>query len=223
MVSMRTMCRLKSIFGYFILTIILSACAANFADEQGIKDYVLDEDNGLVKSRKIGDFSSKLTYRPSDLFIAQELDGITSDKDSSYAQNVNQLLNKYKDYYYFVWEVSYSTDQGEHEALYTTGREGFSEVLQRLSFRMHEYANLTSSANDTIPVADAIFPRTYGMGSASTILMVYAKKNLDPEAKWISININELGLGLGDQKFRFSVEHMEDVPRLKRLKRFLNN
>lgn len=196
---------------YFLSAMLLCACQSKFVALEDLSAYVMDEDHGLVKSRTFNGFSSKLSYRPRDFFIAQELEGEDVNQLA-----VDKLLKKYKDYHYFVWELSYDGK----EALYAAGAERFSENVQNLAFRMGEYASLTTSQSDTIPLADAIFPRTYGMGSSTSVLMVFSgEATVDDE--WLSVNIAEMGFGLGDQLFRFKNKDLNAIPRLDVLKDYL--
>ncbi|ELR73391.1 Putative lipoprotein precursor [Fulvivirga imtechensis AK7] len=182
-------------------------CKPTYLSEEGLKSYVLDPDNELTKEISYKDYSVKVTFRPADLLIAQETGGETEVEK----EELERLRQKYSDHYYFILSLS----RDNKEAHYQTGQGfgQFSELVQRLSFRMHEYVNLTTSAQDTIHVGDYIFPRTYGMGGATNLMFAFNReKSIGKE--WLQLNLKEFGLGVGNQNFRFRIEDIETVPKI---------
>jgi hypothetical protein len=56
--------------------------------------------------------------------------------------------------------------------------------------------------------------RSHLPDQTSDIVIVF-KKGKSKGQDWIQFNLNEFGLGVGDQQFKFRVEDLEQVPRLK--------
>lgn len=185
---------------------MISGCNPEYLDsEEDLQAYVLDEGNDLIQKKQSKGYDVQVVYRPTDLLILQETGGNTAVG----AAQLRQLLDKYKDQYYFI--LSFSKDN--KEALYKmdAGYGHFSDMVQKLSFGMHEHINLTTSGRDTIYVADYVFPRTYGMGSSTSLLFAFEKEKAKDD-DWIQFNLSEFGMGLGRQTFRFNKKDMSNIP-----------
>ena len=188
---------------------LLGSCTQpKYMDKEALNAYVNDEENGLFQKKEAQGHEIKLNYRPTGLLIAQELGDVTTAE----AEKLKKLQDKYGGQYYFILSLS----RGGREALSPAygGQQQFSENLQTLAFRMGEYVNLTTSASDTIAVADYVFPRTYGM-SGTTQLMFAFDKTKAKDTDWVQFNLAEMGLGIGRQNFRFETSDLEKAPQLK--------
>lgn len=196
-----------TIYGLTFMTILSSlACTPEYLDKQALNDYLLEESNGLSKEKSQGDLKLKVTYRPTDLLIEQELGKNYEEKE------ISTLRKKYEPYAYFMVKM----ESGGQDALYSSsaGQGDFSAKLQTLSFRMGDYVNLTTSAQDTIPVADYAFPRTFGIAKSTNLMFVFNREKMKDQ-DWVSFNLNEFGLKAGDQRFRFKLSDLNKVPKLK--------
>lgn len=191
---------------YLLGFVFLVACSPpSYLSEKELGQYVLDSDNGLIQKRESNGLDLQVYYKPTGLLVAQELEG---KQDSAV---YNELYAKYGNYAYFILDLS----NDDKNALYQSGSyDRFSENLQTLAFRMDQYANLTTSKMDTIPVGDFIYPRMYGMSNAATVMFVFNTEKLF-EADWVDFNLSEFGMGAGNQQFRFEVADIEKVPKLK--------
>ena len=196
------------IYGTLLLGLGLWAfgCTPDTLSEEALSQYVLEQET-LSKTREYNGYTLQMTYRPTDLLVAQELGGESAPNPEELAR----LRAKYGNYYYFVMALS----KDQQEALYHSkgGYPQFSELVQTLSFRMGQYLNLTTSEKDTIELADYVFPRTYGMGSATNLMFVFNKAAAQDD-EWIQLNLKEFGLGLGNQNFRFNKKDLEDLPKI---------
>lgn len=190
-----------------VLVLIVYSCGQTptSLNVDELSKYVIDPDNGLIKEKKANAMDLSLYYKPTGLLIAQESTDIL-DKDQ-----LERLQQKYDPYAYFILDIS----ANERNALYGSGDlESFSENLQTLAFRMNQYANLTTSSNDTIPVADFIYPRTFGMSKSATVMLVFNNDKI-AGTDWVSFNLIEFGMNTGDQQFRFNTADLLSVPSLK--------
>lgn len=188
----------------FVSFSLLSGCTfSGYMTPAQLTQYVLDESNGLTRSNLAGNTKITVTYRPTDLWVHQELGDFETDSSKIVA-----LRKKYEGHLYFV--VSFSTDN--KEALHQTQNFGqYSDLVQTISFRMPQYVTLTTSSMDTVYVADFIMNRTYGMGSSTDVLFVFNKEKTNGQ-DWVQFNLNEFGLGVGNQRFRFRKADMEEAP-----------
>ncbi len=189
-----------------LLMLLVWSCTPKHLSEDELKAYVAERED-LSKSMRPKGYRVTVTYRPTDLLIAQELGG----EFAVNTEELTRLQKKYEPWYYFILSLS----KDGKEALYGAGSgyDQFSDMVQTLSFRMAGYVNMTTAGKDTIEVADYVFPRTYGMGGSTDLMFVFNKEEtLDDE--WVQFNMKEFGMGLGNQTFRFKGEDLENVPKL---------
>lgn len=181
------------------------SCKPEYLSPKELEAYVTEEDHGCAKLASIGETTIAVTYRPTDLLVYQE----TGDEAVD-IKKLEELRQKYSRYYYFILSLSH---QGK-EALHQAGREQYSNLVETLSFRMNEYVTLTTSASDTIPVGDFILNRTFGMSRSTDLLFVFNREKAKGK-EWVQFNLNEFGLGAGNQRFRFNTEDLEGLPKVK--------
>lgn len=192
-----------------MMTLCLLGCGTSeYLSEEELKGFVLDADHGVTKKHEVKGFQSTVTLRPNDLLILQETGGETTVDQLT----LDRLRSKYKDYYYFILSLSKESKEAEYQAGGGFGQ--YSDLVQTLSFRMADYVNMTTNTQDTIPVGDYIYPRTYGMSSASTLMFAFNKEKTK-NREWVQFNLKEFGLGIGNQNFRFNVADLEKVPNIK--------
>lgn len=182
------------------------SCAPGPLSKDELVAYIREQEHGLKQSVTLGNTTVEVQYRPTDLWVAQEL----NDGQPQPSQ-LDSLRKKYDRYYYFILSLSRNNKEALHQV-----EEGFgqySELVQTLSFRMPEYVTLTTAAQDTIPVGDFMLNRTYGMSSATEVLFVFSREKAAGQ-DWVQFNLNEFGLGVGNQRFRFKRSDLEAVPAL---------
>lgn len=164
--------------------------------------YAQDPQHGLVQEKQVGPVRMRVQYRPTDLLVAQEL------PESREAEQIKALRAKYGQYAYFI--LSFSQDN--QEALYQRADYGqFSETLQNLAFRMNRFTQLTTAQQDTIPLADFAYPRLYGHGSSTQVMLVFDREKI-PDDDWVQLTVEDVGLGTGRQHFRFDIEQLHRAP-----------
>jgi hypothetical protein len=122
---------------------------------------------------------------------------------------VNELRKRYDPYLYFVVSLS----KNDREALHQVDRAQYGDLVQTMSFRMPEYVTMTTSDHDTIPVGDFMLNRTYGMSTSTDLLFVFSREKAK-DREWVQFNLNEFGLGVGNQRFRFRTEDLKNVPKI---------
>jgi hypothetical protein len=186
------------------LTVILAICGAcepNRLTPEELDIYIADEANGLIKFVETGRSRVGVAYRPTDLLVHQNIAG------NATVAMIEAERKKYSPYLYFI--LSLSTDN--REALHATEAMKYGDLVQTLSFRMGDYVTLTTDANDTIPVSDFVLNRTYGFSNSTDLLFVFDRKKAE-EKEWVQFNLNECGLGIGNQHFRFKMDDIKSIP-----------
>lgn len=196
------------LYVFVLIALGLANCSVqDFKTAEELSHFVRDTKNGLTKSVEVNGIKAEVTFRPTDLWVHQELGDEHGTPDE-----IERLRTKYNDYYYFILSLSRNNKEALHQV--QGGMEQYSELVQVLSFRMPEYTTLTTSASDTIPVADFMLNRTYGMSSSTDVLFVFNREKAK-EQEWVQFNLNEFGLNMGNQRFRFRREDLDRVPQLQ--------
>lgn len=191
----------------FLISLIAIGCSTpEYRNVDELSKYIIDPDNGLIQKSESNGYVFEVVYRPTDLLVNQQ-----ETVKSMSAGKLDTLRKKYNNYYYFVLNLS----KNKREALQpSAGMDQYSNLVQTLSFTMGSFVNLTTSVRDTIPTADFILNRTYGLSNATSLLFVFNKEKAK-DKEWVQFNLNEFGLGTGNQRFRFKVKDLENVPSLK--------
>lgn len=189
-----------------LLILLLMGCSSPvYLSPEELNKYILDPDNGLIQKSEINGYSIQVYNKPTDLWVEQDIIG-----EHPNAADIKALRSKYNHYYYFIVDLS----RDNKEALQVNGNMGrFSELVQTLSFRMGSYANMTTAKQDTIPLGDFILNRTFGLSSATSLLFVFNKEKA-ANVEWVQFNLNEFGLGVGNQRFRFKTKDLEEAPEI---------
>jgi len=183
---------MKPFIYLLLLTAVLTSCQPSMPQSvEELQEYVANPEHGLSQKLSFENgVEATATWRPTALLVQQEGDNLS-------AEELSKAREKYGSYLYFV--LSFSANG--KEVLKQTGGN-FAEVLQTLSFRMGEYASLYDSEGNEIPLADAVFSRTYGMGSATSVLLAFKRPDLNSQ-EYLKLQIREFGLGTGKLRFRF--------------------
>lgn len=196
------------VFGFYLFLVLAAGCSGpEYMTPEELVSYVSEEENGLHKSAEANGTKINVTYRPTDLWVHQELDEHTYD-----TLQISSLRKKYSGYYYFIVSFSRNNKEALHQH---NDFSQYSDLVQTMSFRMPDYVTLTTSSADTIPVGDFMLNRTYGMSASTDILFAFNREKA-VERDWVQFNLNEFGLGTGNQRFRFSTEDLNEVPEIYR-------
>jgi hypothetical protein len=186
------------------LGVILSGCKPAVVSPNDLISYLQDGENGVSKIANVNNLKVQVSFKPTDVLVSQEVEG----EGGVDLKRLSEAQKKYDNNYYFVLSLS----AYDREALHEEASIGYGELVNILSYRMANFVSLTTD-RDTILVADVILDRTYGMSSSTDLLFVFDKEK-STEAKWIQFNLNEFGLGIGNQQFRFKTVDLKKVPRL---------
>ncbi len=185
----------------------LFGCAPQSMTEGDLKKYVLSDKSGLHQSIEVNHVKMDVIFKPCDLLVIQELRGASVKNDST----VVVLRKKYKQQYYFILRTSSNGKEAVSAANLSQG--DFSDVLQNVSFHMGEFVSITTTKADTILLTDFVYDRTFGMSSASDILIVFDKRKTEG-SDWLQINLRDFGLGTGSQQFRFRKYDLDYAPKI---------
>lgn len=170
----------------------LISCNRTLSQEELIA-YVQNPKNGLVHEKELNGTKLKLTYKPYQLLVQQEMQGI----DSLTKEKEQEILKRYSQQDYFVLSIS----QGGKEILSSAAdRQKFSQMVNQFAFGMGQSVMLTTAERDTLPLLDFHYPRLYGMAPSTDILFVFEKEKQKTE--YLTFYLDEFGLRTGDTRFK---------------------
>jgi hypothetical protein len=190
----------------FYVLCLCSCSTSEYLTPDELAVFVRQKEHGLCKVVEKGGVKLEVIYRPTDLLVGQELENPID------TTAINRLRKKYSSHYYFILSLSKDNKEALHQ---TENLETYSDLVETMSFRMPEYVSLTTSNSDTIAVSDFMLNRTFGMSASTDILFAFDKEK-SKNKEWVQFNLDEIGLGAGDQTFRFRVKDLENVPQIYR-------
>ncbi|WP_340064262.1 hypothetical protein [Ascidiimonas aurantiaca] len=207
------MCCLKPFFFRYASSLLLLwgglSCSQPpvFETEQALNEYLAQEENGYRHHKNINGVTFTLTYRPTDLLVAQD-----AGTGLSLSQ-LDSLRSHYGNYLYF--NLSVSKNNEEILTGFAGNRARFGAMVNQLSFGMAQSIHFYTPARDTIAMLDYIYPRMYGMSKSTTLLMVYPKEPRIIEKEYMFITIEDLGLKTGEVTFKVPMEPIRKQPELQ--------
>ena len=192
---------------FLLFIIIFCGChRQRFSSEEELWDYLRDEKNGYIQSKKINGVDFTLLYKPTDVLVKQEI----ADKASK--EEIEKLREKYSNYLYF--NLSMSVNQKELLSAVPANRNEFGAMVNQLAFGMKEKVHLYTQSKDTIELTDYIYPRMYGMSRATTMLFVYPKQE-SLKGEILNFTIEDLGTYTGEVRFKLDTEKLRNTLQLK--------
>ncbi|MGJ8733391.1 MAG: hypothetical protein ACSHW4_09595 [Cellulophaga sp.] len=169
--------------------------------------YINNEDNSFKQEKTINGVDYSLLYKPTDIMVHQEL------VENYTKEEVNLLREKYNKYMYFT--LSMAKNNQELLTSKVGSKEFFGAMVNQLSFGMGDKVHLITDTRDSIPLADYVYPRMYGMGGSTTILFVYPRDKKVMKSDYLNFTIEDLGFGTGEVGFKLKTRAIKNEPTLK--------
>lgn len=176
-----------SFLGAGIFILLMTHCESDITEFNTMGDlikYVLDENNGFKITKDNQNQKLSVIYKPTDEVILQMIE---NEKKLTPGE-LDSLRNQYKKYIYFNVYVSKNSKSLTGN---TNSLEEHGKLINHLAFNLKESVYAITSANDTLPLKDYLFPRLYGYGNDSQFLLVFNRpeySNLD----WIKIKFKDI-------------------------------
>ncbi|WP_299363509.1 hypothetical protein [Winogradskyella sp.] len=171
-------------------------------------NFIQDDSNGYMQRKSVNGVEFSLMYRPTDLLVKQEIGngGVTKNR-------LKELKDKYGKYMYF--NLSMSKNNQELLSTAPKNQNEFGDMVNQLAFNMNKKVHLFTKSKDTLEVLDFVYPRMYGMSSATTIMFVYPRnEELLSKNDVLNLTIEDLGLYTGEVKFKINTDKIINEPRL---------
>lgn len=155
-----------------------------------------------MQEKDVNGIHIKLTYRPTEMLVYQELNG----RDSVSKQDIKEARERYGKQHYFVLSIS----QGGKEILSNAAdRQRFSMLVNQFAFGMGQCVTLTTAERDTLPLLDFNYPRYFGMAPSTDILFAFEKEKKGTE--YLDFSLNEFGLKTGNTRFRILIKKIKNI------------
>ena len=191
----------------FVLILFASCGGKTFDSTEELTHYISDESNNYCYKKTIQGVEYALQYRPTDLLVKQE---IGESKDIN---QIEKLRKKYGKYMYF--NLSMSLNNQELLSNVARDKAKFGQMVNDLAFGMDQKVHLFTKANDTLAMADFIYPRMYGMTKSTSLLIVYPREKQYLKDEYINFTIEDIGLSTGEVHFKIDTKALTNEPQLR--------
>lgn len=188
------------------LTLLCCSRSPATLSREDLFTYIGNKQNGLLKEQEVNGLTVRISYQPSSLLVLQEMEGYDNKREDSIF--VKALEEKYNKSYYFRLKFS----KNSREAIrHLGGFDGYSEMLQVLSFRMGSFIYITTPQKDTLLLSDYFFDQSYGKSDGNTLLLTFDRSRLK-DSEQFDIHLLECGFGTGALRFRFLKKDLLKTP-----------
>ena len=189
------------------LVLMVSACGSkSFDSKEELLTYLRDADNGYHFQKSVNGIDYTLTFRPSDLLVNQSVG------EHYTTSEIDKLRINYNKYLYF--NLGMSANGKELLSQNIGNRAEFGAMVNQLAFGMSEKVSLIAQKRDTITLLDYVYPRMYGMGGVTEMLLVYGKSPEIMEQDYLLFTIKDLGFGTGEVTFKIDTKKIDHQPQL---------
>lgn len=198
----------------FYLTFLLSlsyfqSCSqSEGGDEKEIREYVLNPANGLHHTLRVNQTLISLSYKPIDLFLAQDLKRFHTLRQHV----VDSLRSLYSGNLYFALDLS--INGREIESQFLTNKLAYDQVLQYLNHDIGKQISVTVDNLKNLPISGHVFVRMYGSKS-KTHLVIAIKRNEIITSSKFEVIIDDTVLGIGKHIFSFKTNDIINTPSLE--------
>jgi hypothetical protein len=195
---------MKNILTLIVLVAMVSCNGRAVVSEEELKAYIVDPENGLIKTTSKGDVNINVIYRPSELVVAQQIDGVTDKAEIQRAHVDFDGLT------YFVLKMDRNGQEIENKLV--SDPERFGQVISHLSSRIASDIYVIGD-KDTVYAVDAIYTRMFGSAAATSVMVVFDKSIKQNEGP-LTFHLDDETLGLGHLNFKFLSSDIKKAPTL---------
>jgi len=167
--------------------------------------YVINEENGLTKTRDFENFGFKATYKPTNFVIAKE--GKTDELSKVKYDKLKKELGELQ---YIDLSIKSLSTRGNALSGSIDNQEDYYERLDYFVTYMQYDISLVDNTDTLSPVLFH-FERNYGLTPYSTIILAFEKGKSKGDR---TLMINDQVLGIGRVNFYFKETDILAVPKL---------
>lgn len=184
--------------------ILLSCQERATVTKRELQEYILDPQNGLIKQASRQGIDIEVLYRPTELIIAQQLDGVSDERQRS------KEIEGFKGLSYFILRLS--REGKEIENAYAGDPQRFATIVNYLSSALARNIYLVNNG-DTITALDVVYTRMFGSATATSVMAVF-NTDIKKRAGSLKFCIDDSQLGIGKNEFTFALSDIRNVPKL---------
>lgn len=192
---------MSRLFIALMLTVLVSSCLyrTRYVSKEELVQYVLNPENGLVKTEQQNGFDVHVLYRPNDL-VAEQLAvaGTQAEWDS--------LSHALASYHYFI--VKLSKDNKELETHAASSPELHMKLIEHLNGGIVQDF-IAIAGKDTLEVDQVVYTPFFGSANQTSFMLVFNSDKHRPSA--INLIYTDSFFGLG--RFEFEYNNLSRIPR----------
>ncbi len=189
------------------LLTIYSCNHRTFDTKEELISYMINPKNGMFQSKIINKVEYAITLRPTDLMAYNE-------NEIGYSQqDLDAIRKKYQDFIYV--NLSISREGKDILSTHKGDRADYLNKVRQMVFGMGDKIHFITKSRDTLPLLDYIYPRTYGMGNNSTMVLVFDRDVKLFDADYCFLTIEDFGLSTGEVSFKIPTKSFLDEPKLR--------
>ena len=184
---------------------VLAACGPkSFDTSEALWAHLKEPDNGYQFEKTIRGVDYVLTYKPTDLLVQQELG------DSYTQEELTESRQKYHDYLYFNLSMGINGQELLNHKV--ADRAAFGTAVNQMVFGMGNRIHLIGKSRDTLQLLDYIYPRMYGMGKNTSMMLVYERDDKILNQDYFLLTIEDLGFDTGEVGFKIPTKSIRTEP-----------
>ncbi len=187
-----------------MLVLFDNSCAKEQVTVDELKSYVMDSKNGLRKSATKNGITIEAIYRPTELVLAQQLDGIINLNER---QEIKERISNLT---YFILKLS--NNNKTLETKYISDPGSLQALNSYLSSDIKDNISLITEG-ETIPTLDIVYTPSFEASSFTNIMIVF-KGDLNTEGNFVVLRLTDDFLGIGIIEFTFNLSHIKKAPTL---------
>jgi len=192
-------------FIYLMVVLAFASCSKNQMNEEDLREYIENEENGLHQVVLRNDITIEAFYKPSEMVWKNDIRNIVDPTQrDEYLRACDSLT-------YF--SVHFSRKGKEIENAYVSDPILFNNIINYLSFEISNDFYLIAG-KDTIPAIDAVYARTFGAATSTNVMVTFdvnIKNEVDGPVK-LRFNDKMFNTGLSD--FDFQSTDIKKTPSL---------
>lgn len=190
------------LFIALILAALVSSCfyRTRYVSKEELVQYILDPENGLIKTEQRNGFDVQVLYRPNDL-ITEQMTVVGSQEEWD---SLSHALGSYR---YFI--VKLSKDNKELETHAASSPDLHLKLIEHLNGDIAQDF-IAIAGKDTLEVDQVVYTPFFGSANQTSFMLVF--NSIKEKSSAINLIYTDSFFGLG--RFEFEYNDLNRIPRL---------
>jgi hypothetical protein len=218
---------IKTIFFLMSVVFVLSSCsngeqsAASSTGTSGLENvqttldledynhWILDEDNGLVKNKKLSEIEYTLSFLPTDVLVQREGKMIGGEKE------LLEMKSHYENMTYFNFRIAVPEAGAEPLKYKLSSAIEYEERIKYMAFQMKNDIRIVQGS-DTLNPGLYHFERAFNVVPFVNVMFAFDNDKFSP-AEEFTVVINDNLFNKGELKYNFQENQLIDLPKISAL------